>query len=95
MPMSPQLVAVSEFAGLLATAAAVLVCRVIWVARRAKSVHNEPIEGEIGAAATQLNPAGWVQVRGSVVRASSLTPVERGARIVVVEGGSTLVVKPL
>jgi len=80
---------------LTAVTGGALLCRGAALGRRAKSLGEEPIEGEIGVAASELNPAGEVRVRGAIHRAASQSRVPAGARIVVVEGGAQLLVKPL
>lgn len=88
-------VAAAAAGALLVVTLAALLVRVVAAGRRAKSLRDEPIEGEIGVAATALLPAGLVSVRGSVYQACSAAPVAAGARVVVVAGGTPLRVKPL
>jgi membrane-bound ClpP family serine protease len=93
--MTPFEVAAIGLALLPAGGIAAILWRVFVIGRRAKSLSNETVEGEIGAAASALNPEGWVRLRNALHHASSTAPVAAGETVIVVQGGSPLQVKPL
>lgn len=75
--------------------AIILLCRIALVSSRLKSLRYEPLDGEIAVAATPLNLEGSVRARGALHRASSLSPVMAGERVIVLQSGCPLLVKPL